>query len=140
MCDERKTNKSAHPHNHFPIRFFWRREIIEKHKSSRPIEHKKRTCETWQLKLSSGGGTYGIHPPVVVVFFVVKEFFCPPPPSVVGVGVGVEQHRSFRPKNILVLSLLLIMECVKSILHRSEESRLFAESVMYVSRVFFTKC
>ena len=31
MCYERKTNKSAHPHNHFPIRFFWRREIIEKH-------------------------------------------------------------------------------------------------------------
>ena len=27
---------------------------------------------------------------------------------------------------------------MKSILHRSEESRLFAESVMYVSRVFFT--
>ena len=30
--------------------------------------------------------------------------------------------------------------CVKSILHRSEEFGLFAESVMYVSRVFFTKC
>ena len=55
-----------------------------KNTSSRPIEHKKRTCETWQLKLSSGGGTYGIHPPPKVVFFE-------------------RQQRSFRPKNILLL-------------------------------------
>jgi hypothetical protein len=54
-----------------------------KNTSSRPIEHKKRTCETWQLKLSSGGGTYGIHPPKVVFF--------------------ERQQRSFRPKNILLL-------------------------------------
>ena len=32
------------------------------------------------------------------------------------------------------------VSCVNSILHRSEEFGLFAESAMYVSRVFFTKC
>ena len=83
----REKQTKAHPQNHFPIRFFWRREIIEStHTNQKHItsENTKRTCETWQLKLSSGGGTYGIHPPPKVVFFE-------------------RQQRSFRPKNILLL-------------------------------------
>ena len=85
-------------------------------------ENTKRTCETWQLKLSSGGGTYGIHPPVVVVF---------------------ERHRSFRPKNIPIQRV-----CVCSLLSLSlfesfflgVRSALFIESLkeeIFFSHKFF---
>ena len=89
-----------------------------KNTSSRPIEHKKRTCETWQLKLSSGGGTYGIHPPPKVVFFE-------------------RQQRSFRPKNILLLLLLLQRKCVRTLSLSSSlsfESCILLRSALFIWR------
>jgi hypothetical protein len=63
----------------------WRRppgnETFEKEdKEEEDKEEEKRTCEMWQLKLSSGGGTYGIH-------------FC----------FVFDDDWSFKPKNILVV-------------------------------------
>jgi hypothetical protein len=56
-------------------------ETFEKeYKEEGDKEEEKRTCEMWQLKLSSGGGTYGIH-------------FC----------VVFDDDWSFKPKNILVV-------------------------------------
>ena len=56
-------------------------ETFEKeYKEEEDKEEEKRTCEMWQLKLSSGGGTYGIH-------------FC----------VVFDDDWSFKPKNILVV-------------------------------------
>ena len=53
---------------------FEKEDEEEEHK-----EEEKRTCEMWQLKLSSGGGTYGIQ--CCVVF---------------------DDDWSFKPKNIAV--------------------------------------
>jgi hypothetical protein len=58
-----------------------KRDIQEKEdEEEEHKEEEKRTCEMWQLKLSSGGGTYGIH-------------FC----------VVFDDDWSFKPKNIAVV-------------------------------------
>ena len=64
-----------------------KRDIQEKEDDEE--EHKeeeKRTCEMWQLKLSSGGGTYGIH-------------FC----------VVFDDDWSFKPKNIVVVVVVVVV-------------------------------
>ena len=64
-----------------------KRDIQEKEdEEEEHKEEEKRTCEMWQLKLSSGGGTYGIH-------------FC----------VVFDDDWSFKPKNILVV--VVVVSC-----------------------------
>ena len=69
----------------------WRRppgnETFEKEdKEEEDKEEEKRTCEMWQLKLSSGGGTYGIH-------------FC----------FVFDDDWSFKPKNIAVVVVVVFL-------------------------------
>ena len=60
---------------------FEKEDEEEEHK-----EEEKRTCEMWQLKLSSGGGTYGIH-------------FC----------VVFDDDWSFKPKNIVAVVVVVFL-------------------------------
>ena len=64
---------------------FEKEDEEEEHK-----EEEKRTCEMWQLKLSSGGGTYGIH-------------FC----------VVFDDDWSFKPKNIAVVVVVVVFLVVR---------------------------
>ena len=64
-----------------------KRDIEEKEdEEEEHKEEEKRTCEMWQLKLSSGGGTYGIH-------------FC----------FVFDDDWSFKPKNILVVVVVSLV-------------------------------
>ena len=66
-----------------------KRDIQEKEDEEEEYEEEeKRTCEMWQLKLSSGGGTYGIH-------------FC----------VVFDDDWSFKPKNIVVVVVVVVSCC-----------------------------
>ena len=66
-----------------------KRDIQEKEdEEEEHKEEEKRTCEMWQLKLSSGGGTYGIH-------------FC----------VVFDDDWSFKPKNIVVVVVVVVSCC-----------------------------
>ena len=66
-----------------------KRDIQEKEdEEEEHKEEEKRTCEMWQLKLSSGGGTYGIH-------------FC----------FVFDDDWSFKPKNIAVVVVVVVSCC-----------------------------